>query len=169
MKVKLFDYLEELLIVVSLVVMVAINFGNVISRYFIHASWAFSEELMVILFVYNSFLGASVAYKRGAHLGFTILTDLFSPKAKKFVIYLTGTMTTTMMVLLAWFGIEMIKNQALFDQRTPALGLPEWVAGISIPLGALLIIIRVVQSCKNQVKEMNHLIASQAIISREAN
>ncbi len=169
MTLKLFDYFEELLIVVSLVVMVAINFGNVVSRYFIHASWSFSEELMVILFVYNSFLGASVAYKRGAHLGFTVLTDLFSPKSKKFVAYLTCALTTTMMILLAWFGIEMVKNQAFFDQRTPALGLPEWVAGISIPLGALLIIIRVVQACKKQIKEIDRLLVSQAVVSRGAN
>lgn len=149
---KLLDYFEELLIVFSMVVMVAINFGNVLSRYFIHASWAFSEELMVILFVYNSFLGASVAFKRGAHLGFTVLTDLFSPDIKKFIISFTALATTSLLLLLTWFGIEMVRNQMLFDQRTPALGLPEWVAGLSIPFGSLLIIIRVIQSYRCQIR-----------------
>lgn len=135
-----------------MVVMVAINFGNVLSRYFIHASWAFSEELMVILFVYNSFLGASVAFKRGAHLGFTVLTDLFSPDIKKFIISFTALATTSLLLLLTWFGIEMVRNQMLFDQRTPALGLPEWVAGLSIPFGSLLIIIRVIQSYRCQIR-----------------
>ena len=36
------DFVEELFVVVSLSVMVIINFGNVMSRYFIHSSWAFS-------------------------------------------------------------------------------------------------------------------------------
>ena len=152
---KLIDSLEEFLIVASLMVMVTINFGNVLSRYFIHASWAFSEELMVILFVYNSFLGASVAYKRGAHLGFTVLTDLFAPSVQKIVIGFAGTVTTGLLLLLAWYGVEMVKNQIIFGQRTPALGLPEWTAGISIPLGSLLIILRVVQSCFHQIKEMD--------------
>lgn len=151
---KLLDSLEELLIVISLVVMVAINFGNVLSRYFIHASWAFSEELMVILFVYNSFLGASVAFKRGAHLGFTVLTDIFPPDIKKRVIWFTGSVTTGLLLLLTWYGIEMVKSQVMFDQRTPALGLPEWVAGVSIPFGSLLIIVRVVQSCRCQIREI---------------
>ena len=57
---KSIDMLEETFVVVSLAVMVFINFGNVLSRYFIHASWAFSEELVVILFVYNSFFAASI-------------------------------------------------------------------------------------------------------------
>ena len=152
--VKLLDGLEEMLIVVSLVIMVAINFGNVLSRYFIHASWAFSEELMVILFVYNSFLGASVAFKRGAHLGFTVLTDLFPPSAKRLTIYFSSTLTTGLLLILAWYGIEMVKNQVIFGQRTPALGMPEWVAGVSIPLGSLLVITRVVQSCRCQIKEI---------------
>ena len=147
--------------------MVAINFGNVVSRYFIHASWAFSEELMVILFVYNSFLGASVAYKRNAHLGFTVLTDLFSPGSKKKVACLTCILTSTLMLLLAWFGMEMVKNQMIFDQRTPALGMPEWVAGVSIPLGATLIIFRVVQSYRSQIKEIDQSLASDKIIAGE--
>lgn len=150
---KRLDYLEELLIVVSLAVMVAINFGNVISRYCIHASWAFSEELMVILFVYNSFLGASVAYKRGAHLGFTVLTDIFPRKARKIVIGVTAVVTVALLSLLVWSGVEMVKDQVLFNQRTPALGLPEWVAGVSIPLGSLLVIVRVIQSCVIQIRD----------------
>lgn len=152
----LLDSLEELMIVASLVVMVAINFGNVLSRYFIHASWAFSEELMVILFVYNSFLGASVAYKRGSHLGFTVLTDLFPLNIKIRVICFTGLVTIGLLLLLAWFGIEMVRDQVLYDQRTPALGLPEWVAGVSIPFGSILIIFRVVQSCCRQIRENRH-------------
>jgi C4-dicarboxylate transporter, DctQ subunit len=152
MILKLLDNIEELLIVTSLATMVVINFGNVVSRYVIHASWAFSEELMVILFVYNSFLGASVAYKRGAHLGFTVLTELLPLKIQKLVIYLTGFLTITLMVILAKAGMEMVNSQFLFDQRTPALGLPEWIAGISVPLGSLLIVVRVIQSCLSEVR-----------------
>ncbi|MFH1154764.1 MAG: TRAP transporter small permease [Pseudomonadota bacterium] len=166
---KLLDSLEELLIVVSLLVMVAINFGNVLSRYFIHASWAFSEELMVILFVYNSFLGASVAYKRGSHLGFTVLTDVFPPKIKNLVICFTGSVTIALLLLLTWFGMEMVKNQVMFDQRTPALGWPEWIAGVSIPLGSLLIIFRVAQSCWSQIKATKSRDDRGGMLKGEAN
>lgn len=153
---KLLDYFEELMIVISLATMVLINFGNVISRYFIHASWAFSEELMVILFVYNSFFGASLAYKRGSHLGFTVLTDLLPVKLKKIVVITIALLTAGLMILLAKYGMEMVQSQIMFNQRTPALGLPEWFAGISVPAGSLLIILRVIQSCFNELKLLGY-------------
>jgi len=149
--------------------MVAINFGNVLSRYFIHASWSFSEELMVILFVYNCFLGASVAYKRGAHLGFTVLTDLFPPSKKILTIYFTGIVTVALLVVLAWFGVKMVQSQILYGQKTPALGWPEWVAGISVPFGSLLIILRVIQFHFNQIKEIYLDDENEQIIVNGAN
>lgn len=143
---KVFDYIEEGLIALSLLVMVAINFGNVLSRYILHASWSFSEELMVILFVYNSFLGASLAYRRGAHLGFTMLTDALHGPSKRAVVVFSTVLTLALMGLLAWYGAEMVGGQMEYNQRTPALGLPESLAGMSVPLGALLISFRVIQT-----------------------
>lgn len=143
---KIIDYIEESLISLSLIVMVAINFGNVLSRYIFHASWSFSEEMMVILFVYNSFLAASLAYRRGAHLGFTMLTDTLHGSSKKAVVVFSTVLTLVLMALLAWYGAEMVGGQMEYNQRTPALGLPESLAGMSVPLGALLISFRVIQT-----------------------
>ncbi len=142
---KLLDYLEELLLVIGLALMVAINFGNVLSRYIIHASWSFSEELLVYIFVYNSFIGASIAFKRNVHLGVTILTDRLPVKAKKVVIVFSMLLTVGLMVALTGYGLMMVHNQMIFNQKTPSLGMPEWIGGMAVPLGALLIIIRVVQ------------------------
>lgn len=159
---KLLDYFEELLIVLSLSTMIIINFGNVVSRYFIHASWSFSEELMVILFVYNSFFGASIAFKRGAHLGFTVLTDLLPPEFKKISVFIAGATTVILMILLAKYGMEMVQSQIMFNQKTPALGLPEWTAGLSVPLGSILIIIRVIQSTFCEMKLADYKIEASA-------
>ncbi len=144
---KYMDFLEELFVVVSLSVMVIINFGNVVSRYFIHASWAFSEELVVILFVYNSFFAASLAWRRNAHLGFTFFTELLNERNRKIALVLSSALTIALMALLLKYGVDMLRSQIMFDQRTPAMGLPEWVAGISVPLGALVIIVRVAHTC----------------------
>jgi len=148
---KVLDYLEEGLLALSLAVMVVINFGNVLSRYIFHASWSFSEELMVILFVYNSFLGAALAYRRGAHMGFTILTDALKGRPRKVVVVVSTILTLGLMGLLATYGAEMVRGQIEYSQRTPALGLPESLAGMAVPLGALLIAFRVVQACLREI------------------
>lgn len=153
---KWFDRIEEGLLALSLAVMVIINFGNVLSRYVFHASWSFSEELLVILFVYNSFLGSALACRRGAHMGFTVLTDLFPEKVKKIVIILSTLLSLALMGVLVVYGTEMVRGQMEYGQRTPALGLPEAVAGISVPLGGLLIAFRMVQACIMELRQIRN-------------
>ena len=56
---KLIDYLEEGLIVAGLLFMTVMNFANVISRYFLHKSISYTEEVVVIVFVWVTMLGIS--------------------------------------------------------------------------------------------------------------
>lgn len=142
---KWLDRLEEGLLAFSLAVMVVINFGNVLSRYIFHASWSFSEEIMVILFVYNSFLGASLAYRRKAHMGFSAVLDSLPDGLRKILMILSVVLSSSLMILLFFCGWDMVKGQMQYGQRTPALGLPEAVAGSIIPIGSVLIAFRIMQ------------------------
>jgi TRAP-type C4-dicarboxylate transport system permease small subunit len=138
---------------ISLTIMVLINFGNVLSRYFIHASWAFTEELLVILFVWNTMLASAVAFKHKAHLGLSVLTDLFPEKFQKVVVIFGAVLTVGLMAILARYGIDMVANQIKYNQKTPAMNLPEWIASISISVGALIIILRVIETTIMTLKE----------------
>lgn len=42
---RIWEYLEEIILVVSLSVMTLITFANVLSRKILHFPWAFAEEL----------------------------------------------------------------------------------------------------------------------------
>lgn len=44
-KKSLLDCIEETVLVVTLLAMVIINFGNVLGRYAFHWSWAFTERI----------------------------------------------------------------------------------------------------------------------------
>ena len=131
---------------ISLMIMVMINFGNVLSRYFIHASWSFTEELLVILFVWNTMLATAVAFKHGAHLGLSVITDLLPQKFQKYVVIFGAVLTIGLILLLARYGVDMVANQIKYNQKTPAMNIPEWVASISITIGALIITLRVVEA-----------------------
>lgn len=156
---KWFDRIEEGLLSLSLAVMVVINFGNVLSRYVLHASWSFSEELMVILFVYNSFIGAALAYRRGAHMGFTVLTDALPEGMKKGVVIVSTLLSLALMGLLAIHGADMVRSQIQYGQRTPALGLPESMAGMAVPLGAILVAVRMIQACLLELRQVRDVTA----------
>lgn len=143
---RVFNNFEEYFMAISLTIMVMINFGNVLSRYFIHASWSFTEELLVILFVWNTMLATAVAFKHGAHLGLSVITDLLPEKFQKYVVIFGAVLTVGLMLLLARYGLGMVANQIKFNVRTPSMDLPEWVASISITVGALVIILRVIEA-----------------------
>ena len=149
---RILDYTEEIFIGISMFIMIAINFGNIVARYVFSVSWAFSEEILIILFVYNSLLGASMAFKRKKHTGFTALADKLPKKWQKIFKILVSIGIVVMMVILFYYGTKMCLNQAKYELKTSALGIPEYLAGASIPISALMIVIRMIQNLTQELR-----------------
>lgn len=143
---KIIDTLEEWFLALSLGIMLILNFSNVLSRYFLSMSWSFTEEITTNLFVWSCFLGASAAAKRGSHLGLSLVTDMLSPNAQRWVAALVTLMSMSMFAVIIVTGVDMVQAQITSGQTTPALGLPEWSMGIAIPVGALFCLIRFAQA-----------------------
>lgn len=153
---KILDYTEEIVIGCSMFVMILINFGNIVARYVFNASWAFSEEILIILFVYNSLLGASIAFKRRKHTGFTGVVEKLPHGLQKLLNLIVVVGIITMMIFLLYFGAQMCINQAKYGLKTSALGIPEYFAGATIPISAFLIIIRTIQNTFQDWKSKEH-------------
>lgn len=143
--IKFLNNIENHIIGYGLLIMTAITFVNVISRKFLHLSLSFTEEITTILFILISLLGAAVAAKNGSHLGLSVFTDLLPKKAQKYVTIITWIVATFFSFYLFRYGLAMVKSEYLFKVKTPALGWPEWIFGMSIPIGALFIFIRFTQ------------------------
>ena len=143
---KILDYFEEGLCCVCLVVMTALTFINVLSRYVFSASLSFSEEITTYLFVLLSLLGAAIAAKRGAHLGFTLLSEHVGAKAGRVLRLTSPAAATVFSGVICYFGVFMALNQFNKGQVTGAMQLPEWIFGSFVPLGALLVTIRFAQN-----------------------
>lgn len=126
--------------------MLLLTFAEVLSRYFFHFSIAFAEEITINLFVWSVMVGAASAIKRGHHLGFTLITDALPYKLKRSVNIFVALICISILALIMWFGSKMVFSQILNNQKTPALELPEWVMGLSIPVGAMLCITRFAQN-----------------------
>ena len=58
---KILDWIEEIICVICTIVMTALVFANVISRYVLHSSLSFSEEITTYLFVLLSMMGTAIA------------------------------------------------------------------------------------------------------------
>ena len=68
-------------------------FLNVITRYFIQYSFAFTEEVEVACLVWLTMLGAAAGFRRGIHLGFDLLKIRFPALGKIFSCSLGAVLT----------------------------------------------------------------------------
>lgn len=142
--IKLYNGLEKIfkwILILSLSIMAILNFSNVVSRYLLHASISFTEEITTNLFVFNTFIGAAIGARYASHLGLTIITDRVSNKSKKIILFSANIISSLLFATLIYFGYGMVKSQFIYGQTTAALGLPEWWFGIAIPLGSFFIML----------------------------
>lgn len=142
---KFLNNIEEYLVASSLFIMLVIAFANVLSRKVFHASWAFTEEITTNLFILSSLLGAAIAAKRGSHLGLSIFTDFIPKKYQKYVHLFTVVCAVIFCGFLLKEGFVVAMNEKAHNQLTPALGWPQWIFGMTIPIGAFFILVRFVQ------------------------
>lgn len=149
---KFLDMIEEYICAVCTVVMTLLVFANVLSRYVLHMSLSFSDEITTNLFILLSMMGTAIATKRRAHLGLTILTDAVPAKLRKILLVIGFAIGTVFSAALCYYGIHMVLNQVKLGQVTPTMQWPEWIFGTFIPLGAFFVTIRFAQATIEEAK-----------------
>jgi TRAP-type C4-dicarboxylate transport system permease small subunit len=148
---RLSHHFEEALAGGLLVVMAVLAFLNILARYFTRYSFAFTEEIEVAALVWITMLGAAIAFREALHLGFGILRDQFPRPIRQGLAALTGVTAVATMAMLAWAGWRQIQSQIALGTTSEALGIPEWIYTAALPVGALLVIIRVLQALGTEI------------------
>lgn len=124
----------ETVIVVCLALMAILVFGNVVLRYAFDSGIAVSEELARLLFVWLIFLGAILASRQHAHIGFDTLVKSLPTKWKKTVITLTGILMLAACVIFVIGGWQ--QTVINLDNSYPVLGISyAWLYGVAIVFG----------------------------------
>ena len=149
---KLWENLEKYVVIAGLLIMLGVTFLNVLSRYFLNMSLSFMETLTINLFIWVALFGSGLAARRGAHLGLSILTDIWPP-LRKVSLLLTLLCSLFLYSTIAWFGFQLIKTQMIRGQMSATLNIPEWILTISVPLGCFIIIIRFIELVAHEWKK----------------
>ena len=141
----LLTHFEEVLCALLFAMMGIIMFINVISRYLLKYSLAFTEELVVSFFVWLTLLGAAVAFRQGSHLGFSFITDRLPTRTQKVFVWFSAFLGAALFVVLIYFSIHQIKDEIGLGITSSGIGVPQWWYSIGMPLWSLLVIIRIFQ------------------------
>jgi TRAP-type C4-dicarboxylate transport system permease small subunit len=161
---KIFDVLEEGVMMTGMVAMVVLNFLNVICRYLLpQTPFSYTEELVVLIFVWVSMFGISYGYRRRSHTVLTVLSDLLPQKCQPVFILSAACASALLMVLLAKTGYGMVQNQMKFGQILPGMKIPVAVVGWSLPVGAVFSLVSVAKVCCYEMREAIKLDGGKAL------
>lgn len=123
-----------LTIVACLAAMALLVFGNVVLRYGFDSGIAVSEELARLLFVWLIFLGAILASRQHAHIGFDTLVKSLPRAWRKAVITSTGLLMLAACVIFVVGGWQ--QTNINLDNSYPVLGISyAWLHGSAIVFG----------------------------------
>lgn len=122
-----------------------VAFTNVISRYFLDASLAFTTEITINVAVWLTMIGAVIGVREGSHLGFSLLHEKLEGKAKDVLTVIIGAAIAVFFAVLLWYGWELASSQMENGRSTPSMQIPQWLFTIALPVGAALGILRTVQ------------------------
>jgi len=139
---KSLENIFRAIVVVLLTFMVVIVFANVVSRYYLQFSLAWSEEVARFMLVWLVFLGSFLAYIHDEHLGLDILVKKFPPLLRK--ITAVGANLLVIFALYAVMEGGYLMMIANFDWLSPAAEIPQGYIYVVVPLSCGLMILQTI-------------------------
>jgi TRAP-type C4-dicarboxylate transport system permease small subunit len=133
---------------VLLVGSVALNFTNVIARYFFSASIYWAEEVMLFLMVGCVFLGSGVVAWSGRQIRMDVVVSMLPPKAREALHVFSELVFIAVAITIVAFAWPVIHDLYNFDQRSQSAEVPLYIPQALIPVGlgimALLVSVRLI-------------------------
>jgi TRAP-type transport system small permease protein len=135
--VDLFFKLLELLVVVALVAMVIMVFGNVVLRYGFNSGITVSDEMSRYCFIWLTYIGAMIAMREKGHLGVDTLVKHLPVAGKKVCLFLSEAL---MLLCNGLFILGTWKMHGLqVSNVSPVVGISMiWIYGIGYVVGAVM-------------------------------
>ncbi|GAB6103077.1 TRAP transporter small permease [Thermococcus atlanticus] len=135
---------------ILLLIMIIVAFVNVVTRYLFYMSLAFTEEIEVAFFVWMTFLGIALAFKRGSHLAMVFLRDRLP--VKKHLVLLGQVLSMILFVVVMYLTAKYVYlDMTIYHSTTMSLGIPMWIYTIGMPIISVVIILRILQVTKREV------------------
>lgn len=135
--IDLFFKLLEFLVVVCLVAMVVMVFGNVVLRYGFNSGIDISDELSRYCFIWLTYLGAMLAMRDGGHLGVDTLIKHLPLLGKRVCFFLSESL---MLLCNSLFFVGTWKMHELqVSNISPVVGLSMiWIYGIGYVVATVM-------------------------------
>ncbi|MCL4369910.1 MAG: TRAP transporter small permease [Chloroflexi bacterium] len=136
----IWDHGAETVVVLLVVVMVVTVFGQVFCRYVLHDSPSWTEELARYDFIWISFLGSFVAFKRRAHVIVDTLLVALPPNVQRILTIAVQLAVAVFLVVLVQEGWKMILVTS--NTKATMLQVPMSYVYAAVPVSAALMLVQ---------------------------
>lgn len=135
--IDLFFKLLELLVVLSLIAMVVMVFGNVVLRYGFNSGIVVSDEMSRYCFIWLTYIGAMIAMREGGHIGVDTLVKKLPVMGKKICLFASEVL---MLLCNGLFVLGTWKMHELqVSNVSPVVGISMiWIYGIGYIVGVVM-------------------------------
>jgi len=118
-------------------------FANVVLRYGFNYTLAWSQELVRIVIIYSTFIGASVAIKQRSMIRIDAIVQIF-PKLKTGLTYYTDVLMLIFAGMMVYYGYKMALLQHVTHQKTIIMQIPLSIIYAIMPIMGVMIFIRTI-------------------------
>ena len=131
---------------IFLISSVAINFANIIGRYFFSVSIPWAEEIMLFLMVGCVFTGCCAVAWEGRQIRMDVIIAMMPAKVHDLFHLLSDLVLIVAAAAVTAFAWPVITQLAAFDERSQAANFPLVIPQAMVPVGytlmALLVAVR---------------------------
>lgn len=135
----LIRYSLEGTLCVLLVAMVIVTFAQVVSRYVLHISLSWSEEVARFLLMWLAMLGAAYGFKTKSHFAMALVVNRFGERLRRILGLLVTLVIAAFMALFVVLTLQLIFF-AMIDQTAPATQISMALPYAAGPVGGILMI-----------------------------
>ncbi|MGD9971669.1 MAG: TRAP transporter small permease [Desulfatirhabdiaceae bacterium] len=141
---KVLTFFEDWTLFITVMVVLIALFVNVILRYVMNYSLAWSEELVREVIIYTTLIGCSAAVKNRSMIKVDVLLQLV-PKTKYPLLFFSNLVTLVFAAMMLYYGWQIAALQATTGQKTIILEIPLVFLYALMPLMGAMMLLRTIQ------------------------
>lgn len=113
---------------------------EVTARYVFAAPTVWAAEISQILLIIGTFIAVARALRRREHITITMLTDMLSPQARRWMETAALFLMACLSMAITWYGGEIALDSFLHGRTAGTLlNVPNWWTEAAVPFGFALL------------------------------
>ncbi|MBP6019673.1 MAG: TRAP transporter small permease [Burkholderiaceae bacterium] len=135
--------IEDWCSVLILALLAVITMSNVLVRYLTSSSFAWTEEISIFLLIVLTMTAGSSAFVRHQHIRIELYADGGTPQRQHRLAVTANTIVLLFFLLLTFLSARMLYDDYMWQDTSPAIGVPNWWYTMWMPILSALISLRI--------------------------